>query len=171
MRTERQIQASRANGAKSRGPVTTQGKSNSSRNAFQHGLRAHILFPDHESDPNWTALLAAYLDELEPHSEPEQALVKSMALSVWRWTHLSKIEPPILDRAAIGNFRALELFNRLDSRCTREYFQAANSLRALRRNINGRTQQITDNTRPRSRTKPVTAPDRARPAILRKLNK
>jgi hypothetical protein len=159
MRTERQIQASRANGAKSRGPITTQGKSNSSRNNFQHGLRAQLIFPDHESDPNWTALLAAYLHELVPHSELEQALVKSMALSVWRWTHLANLEPPILERAATGNFRALEIFNRLDSRCTREYFQAANSLRELRRNISGRTQQTTDNTRPHSKTKPAAAPD------------
>lgn len=171
MRTERQIQASRANGAKSRGPVTTQGKSNSSRNNFQHGLRARLVFPDHETDPHWTALFTAYLDELGPHSEHERALVRSMALSVWRWTHLSKLEPPILDRAATGNLHALELFNRLDSRCTREYFQAANSLRALRKNINGRTRQTTDNTRPHSGTKPIAPPDRAQPAILRKLNK
>jgi hypothetical protein len=170
MRTERQIQASRVNGAKSRGPITSQGKSNSSHNNFQHGLRAQLIFPDHESDPNWTALLAAYLHELQPHSELEQALVRSMALSVWRWTHLAKLEPPILDRAATGNFHPLELFNRVDSRCTREYFQAANSLRALRRNINGRTQQTTDNTRPHFKTKPSAAPDRARPAILKKLN-
>ena len=171
MRTERQVQASRANGAKSRGPVTTQGQSNSSRNNLQHGLRSQLMFPDHESGPNWTVLFTAYLHELQPQSEQEQALVKSMALSVWRWTHLAKLEPSILDRAATGNLHALELFNRLDSRCTREYFQAANSLRALRQNINGRTQQTTDNTRPHSGTKPIAAPDRARPAILRKLNR
>lgn len=43
MRTERQIQASRANGTRSRGPVTAQGKRNSSRNAVKHGLLAETI--------------------------------------------------------------------------------------------------------------------------------
>jgi hypothetical protein len=36
MRTEKQIAASRANGARSRGPVTEEGKGISSRNNYRH---------------------------------------------------------------------------------------------------------------------------------------
>jgi hypothetical protein len=37
-RTEAQIAASRANGLKSRGPVTAEGKAASRRNALKHGM-------------------------------------------------------------------------------------------------------------------------------------
>ena len=47
-RTPAQIEASRRNGARSRGPVTEEGKFRASRNALTHGLTAmeHLVLED-----------------------------------------------------------------------------------------------------------------------------
>ena len=52
MRTQRQIEASRLNGAKSRGPVIHAGRQKSSRNSRRHCLYAKDLpIPEPEASP------------------------------------------------------------------------------------------------------------------------
>ena len=43
MRTPKQIAASQSNGALSNGPISIQGKLNSSRNSLRHGLLARVV--------------------------------------------------------------------------------------------------------------------------------
>ena len=60
-------EASRKNGARSRGPKTPEGKARSARNALKHGLRAqkYVVLPD-EDATEFAALEAALIDELAP---------------------------------------------------------------------------------------------------------
>ena len=97
MPTERQIAASRANGAKSRGPVTPAGQRNSAGNNVRHGLLARTIVLDCESAERFDALHASLTAELQPASGIERALVENMALSRWRIMRLWIIEKSLMD--------------------------------------------------------------------------
>jgi hypothetical protein len=60
-------EASRRNGAKSRGPNTEKGKARAAQNALRHGLRAqkYLVLPE-EDGAEFAALEAALLEELAP---------------------------------------------------------------------------------------------------------
>ena len=50
MPSARQLAASRQNGARSKGPVTQEGRDVSRRNALKHGLAAEVLLTPEEAD-------------------------------------------------------------------------------------------------------------------------
>jgi hypothetical protein len=110
-RTERQIAASRANGAKSRGPktplgkrasaanaafstgpVTPDGRARSSHNAIRHGLLADSTVFDGESEERFCAFLAALEAELQPEPGIEASQVEVMAVAHWRRMRLWSVE-------------------------------------------------------------------------------
>ena len=99
--TDKQIAASRANGAKSRGPTTEEGRARSSRNALRHGLAAPALPPvsivlPTESPEDYETLLNSYLDEFAPAGLLETELVETMAAARWRLRRIATIETRIL---------------------------------------------------------------------------
>jgi len=70
MRTEAQIAASRANGAKSRGPATTIGRAISAQNSTAHGLAgAKLIVIEGESTDRWQAFLEASHREFQSQTE------------------------------------------------------------------------------------------------------
>jgi hypothetical protein len=91
-KTEKQIAASRANGAKTHGPVTQEGKRKSARNSFRHGLLAKAIVFEGESREQFAALLKAFCDELQPQSPIEDLLVQKMAVNQWRQERLWGLE-------------------------------------------------------------------------------
>jgi hypothetical protein len=167
----RRAAAARANGAKSRGPITAQGKANSSRNSRRHGLRSRTpLFTDPASQTELAARLAAYIRDFAPQSPIECRLVNTIAVADWRRACLFKLELEMLHHETAGLAPLFALY-RLDLRYKRQADTAFSTLterRALlrecaaarnpeKRKGNERTQQVTESTGAPCSTAPETA--------------
>lgn len=85
-------EASRHNGALSRGPKTPAGKADSSRNAVVHGILSRELILPSESADEYQALLGSLLLEMRPVGTLEQALVERIAVALWRQRRLVRAE-------------------------------------------------------------------------------
>jgi hypothetical protein len=88
MATERQITANRANAAKSTGPVTPEGKRNSSQNASLRRLDSGAAelqgILKGESLRRYNQLAEEFIIEFQPRNSAEAALVQTMILARWR---------------------------------------------------------------------------------------
>jgi hypothetical protein len=159
MRSDLQIEASRANGRKSRGPVTEQGKLASSRNAFKHGLLSETVLLYGEEEETFHAFNLQFIAALQPANAVEEDLVNTMAVARWRRMRIWNLEKTTLElqmdrehdknpspactpeilaslafTALADNSRSLDLINRYESRYDRQYHRAFRSLRDLRKN-------------------------------------
>jgi len=152
MATEKQIAASRANGAKSRGPVTPDGKRRSSQNARRHGLAAAAVVAEGELVESFNDLHAETIADFAPAIPREYNLVEIATQALWRLSRIREIECAQLnsaiarqpsglpvDRAAAAfreladNSRILDLILRYDSRCERQYHRAITQLERIRK--------------------------------------
>jgi hypothetical protein len=95
-------EASRKNGAKSRGPRTAEGKARSAQNALKHGMRAHkyVVLPD-EDAAEFAALEAALTDELAPEGALQRILVGRIAHAAWRLDRAERIEVQLFEERRI----------------------------------------------------------------------
>ena len=97
MRSLKQIEASRVNGAKSRGPVTAAGKQRSSQNSIRHGLTSKVVVLSNESQEDYDRVLAAYVARWQPSDEPELDLVEDIVSARWRLNRDLALEAASLD--------------------------------------------------------------------------
>jgi hypothetical protein len=148
MRTERQIEASRTNGSKSRGPVTEEGKRASSLNATKHALLSGTVVLKCESEDRFHELHTALIEEFQPETRFEESLVESMAVARWRQMRVwgmekanmeqamrkhaeschpdddSAIHAALAFRALSTDNRSLDLILRYEALYERQYFRA-----------------------------------------------
>ena len=99
MRSPAQIAASRANGARSKGPVTAQGKRNSSRNSTRHGFSAPDPSLDHNPPAAFIELRNGFMASLQPRNDDETQLVHTMAVAHWRQLQVVKEQTVSLNKA------------------------------------------------------------------------
>jgi hypothetical protein len=97
MATDRQIAANRLNALSSTGPRTDDGKSNSRRNALQHGLTARRMLLDGEDANFFEEGVQALYREFQPVGPVEEELVENLAETNWRLRRIPAFEAALFD--------------------------------------------------------------------------
>jgi hypothetical protein len=150
--------AARANGAKSQGPVTPEGKAKSALNAITHGLTASTLVLSTESKERYEALLASYREKFDPDGPIENDLVEEIVAAKWQQRRVASMITALIDvamdrmeteirnefenidnavRTALAFDKqaqqsgTLALLNRYATRHARDYHRALNQLRQI----------------------------------------
>jgi hypothetical protein len=162
----------RANGAKSRGPTTAEGKEKSSRNALQHGLTAsngNILL-DCEDPTQFDEFFSKFLGIHEPATPAEKDIVEEMIAARWRIRRMLTIETGLLNaeiltqqsksespdptvhlasafRSLSDDSRSLALASRYEARLQRLYDRAYKTLREVQQARKSEEPQQSDNIR------------------------
>lgn len=108
MPSQLKSKTARANGAKSRGPVTPQGRATSSRNSLRHGFSAQSVVLPTESLEDFHSLLASYVQQFDPQGGVEMELVQAMAAARWRLRRLCTIETNLLNTEMACHANAIE---------------------------------------------------------------
>jgi hypothetical protein len=98
MSSIRKIESSRANGARSRGPVTDSGKQIASQNARRHALLARIVLLKNESPDGFAEVLTGHLERFQPADGVEFGIVEEMAAAWWRLRRAWSIETQLLNQ-------------------------------------------------------------------------
>jgi hypothetical protein len=142
-------EASRRNGAKSKGPKTAEGKARSARNALKHGLRAEKFVVVGDEDPQeFAAFEAAMLDSLSPQDALQSFFAGRIVRAAWRLERAEQIEAELFAREMKGVFddeddlglalirdgngaRAFDTLMRYRAAAQAEVFRTLRTLKAL----------------------------------------
>ncbi len=89
--------AARANGAKSRGPLSPSGKVRSAMNAIRHGCYSNAILLVNEDPAAWEAHLQDFNAQFHPIGIVELGLVEEMAAAHWRMRRYWFAESATLD--------------------------------------------------------------------------
>jgi hypothetical protein len=136
-RTEKQREAARRNGAKSRGPATAAGKQKSARNSHRHGLYAKKLTPAPGS-PEESALIAiaeSLKSQFQPRNAAESRAIEIAAISFWAFRRIQALEKITLqiEMEAQRQLYPGETFISLYERAFRRLSDETNTLVAVMR--------------------------------------
>jgi len=159
MTSELKSATSRANGAKSHGPTTADGRKKSSQNSLNHGFTSKkTILLKCENEGEFQIMLGDYTTTYQPGSPVEEDLVTEMVACRWRMQRLRVIETALMDsemqrelpeeettadpgyqmafafRRLVDGSRAISLASRYESRLHRIHEQSHRTLRELQNN-------------------------------------
>jgi hypothetical protein len=165
-------EASRKNGARSRGPRTPEGKARAAQNALRHGLRArkYVVLPE-EDGAEFEALEAALLAELAPAGALQTVLARRVAIAAWRLARADRLEVELFEERGYSNAspglalirdgngtRSFETLLRYRGAAMAEFWRALKTLKALQA---GQTAMELQEAVPASPLRPAAQPPRA----------
>ena len=149
MSTSKQRAASRANGQKSHGPTTPEGKAKSRFNALKHGINAQQQVMFTESAEDLAELAAEYHELHSPANADERFLVDTLINNEWRLRRLRCVEadlwraatklflethPDVTEAGSGDAFTnsgpAFDRLHRMMNSCERHYQRARQQLQA-----------------------------------------
>ena len=115
-----QAAAARANGAKSLGPTTPEGRAKLGGNRMTHGFRAASVSLANENRADYDAHLDEYLKRYAPIDKVETDLVGLCALNMWHLMRMNSIEVSLFDLEMSGldaemsrDFKTIDEWGRL----------------------------------------------------------
>jgi hypothetical protein len=177
MTSELKSATSRANGAKSHGPTTDEGREKSSHNSFKHGFTAKkTIVLECENKEQFQEVLHYYTVTYQPGSAVEEDLVSEMVACRWRMQRLRLIETALIDsemdrelpdvetpadpgyqlafafRRLVDESRAISLASRYESRLHRIHERTHRTLRELQQS------RVTPSTAPTDTPIPTDTP-------------
>ena len=131
--------ASRANGARSRGPATAAGKARAARNGTRHGLRGgdFALLPGEDAE-ELDLLRHAVACDWQPRDAYERHWAAELVAAMWRQQRLRHLEFAALEAAAQehppteASLKRLLTFARYGARIDKDLAQALRALRVLK---------------------------------------
>jgi hypothetical protein len=152
-------ESSRINGAKSRGPITPEGKQRSSLNAVRHGLLAKSVCLTNENPEGFKQILQDFLTRFQPADDVELRIVEQLASCAMRLGRFASTETALFDmemdkqqveikkrfekidhacifamafKSLADNSKSLQLYLRYEAAITRQYDRALKQLLTLR---------------------------------------
>ncbi|MBV9398904.1 MAG: hypothetical protein JO062_13055 [Bryobacterales bacterium] len=153
MTTNLKSKTARQNGARSKGPVTPEGKAASSQNSIRHGMLSQTVVLEGESKDLFEQLLTSITTEIQPRTPIETGLVERMAIAHWRQMRTWAVQKASLDvemarpentsgskparfagvfKSLSDNSNLLNLVNCYESSFERSYYRALSYLMKLR---------------------------------------
>lgn len=140
---EQRAAISRANGAKSRGPKTPEGKAITSKNALKTGLTAKkFLLPELESEQEFDKFSVMIRRHYKPRNAPEAICVDRIILVLWKIRRLNlemalrtnefNEKHSFVSSSYIGKIEDYEKFITVEEKLSRQHEQLTKEFVRLR---------------------------------------
>lgn len=105
MTSLKQVAANRRNALKSTGPITSEGKDRSRRNAVRHGLTGETVIAAAEDDADYRAFEVAVIADYEAETAVERELLLRLASVLWRLRRATGIETALFEAVTDKNIK------------------------------------------------------------------